>query len=104
MLKFIVVQFLSWKFWALQKKFANIMVSKYSKCSDRRSLDRRRLEAAHLRFAILTVQESFPEIFSDNMRILPDVQSMLAEINHKFYLAFRKRYAGVFCYNNILLL
>ena len=61
-------------------------------CSDRRSLDRR-LESAHLRFAILTIQESFPEIFS-NRYITPDIQTMLAEINYKFYLAFRHRYAG----------
>ena len=68
------------------------------KCSDRRSLDRRRLESAHLRFAILTIQESFPEIFSDKA-ITPDVQTILAEINYKFYLAFRQKYAGIFCYN-----
>ena len=65
-------------------------------CSDRRSLDRRRLESAHLRFAILTIQESFPDIFSHKI-ITPDIQTILAEINYKFYLAFRQRYAGVFC-------
>ena len=63
--------------------------------SDRTSLDRRRLEAAHFRFAVLSVQKSFPEIFSD-VAIKSDTHSILAEINEKFYQAFRCRYSGIY--------
>jgi len=62
--------------------------------SDRISLDRRRLENAHLRFAIISTQKDFPEVFSEAY-IKSDVQDTLKEINQNFSLTFRRTYSGI---------
>ena len=55
-------------------------------------MDRRRLEAAHLRFAVLNVDIQFKldiDIHPDNHITLPD-------ITPKFYAVFRSAYASKF--------
>ena len=62
--------------------------------NDRTPLDRRRLENAHLRFAVLSIQNYFPEIFTDTV-ITSDIQDTLKEINQNFPAVFRKTYSGM---------
>ena len=58
------------------------------------ALDRRRLENAHLRFAVLSMQRSFPEAVGD-VTITTDIHDTLKEINPKLSLAFKQRYSGM---------
>jgi len=52
------------------------------------------LESAHLRFAVLCIQRSFPEAVGD-ITIATDIHTTLKEINPKLCLAFKQRYSGV---------
>ena len=60
---------------------------------DRLSLDRRRLEEAHMRFCILDVFQRYPQTFP-TWKILPSLQRNLDEIIPHYFSAFSTKYAG----------
>lgn len=75
----------------------------YSHCSSvvpelqhRLRLDRRRFEAAHLKYAILTTQSRYPEIAAGSIAMNTDISSTLEVITPTFYDAFTQRYAGTY--------
>ena len=68
-------------------------VKSYNFSNDRMPLNRKRLENAHLRYAVLVIQRSFPDVFG-SMFIASDVHDTLKEINVKFSAAMQKTYSG----------
>ena len=75
----------------------------YSHCSyvvhelqHRLRLDRRRFEAAHLKYAILTTQSRYPQIAAGSITMNTDISATLEVITPNFYHAFTNRYAGTY--------
>ena len=64
-----------------------------SKLSARLALDRRRLEAAHLRYAVLKVVSYYPKELGTTT-IYPDFKITLEFITPLFFSIFRSHYAG----------
>ena len=60
---------------------------------NRLQLDRRRLEAAHLKYAILQVNTRF-QLLEANIAIESDISSTLKEFTPIYYKSFAQRYAG----------
>ena len=60
----------------------------------RARLDYRRLEEAHLKFAVLNVYQRYPSNFLS--MAMYSVADTLEEITPIFYKAFEERYAGLF--------
>ena len=58
-------------------------------------VDRRRLEAAHLKYATLKVMKWYPETFK-TYRICVKQENTLEKITGYFYSAFTSRYAGTY--------
>jgi len=56
-------------------------------------LDRRRLEYAHLKFAMLTVQINYSSIATDPISMETDISKSLAPFTIRFYEAFSQKYA-----------
>lgn len=59
----------------------------------RACLDRRRLEEAHLKYAILLVYRNYPEHFP-SWKVSRDVRIKLGEVSPIYYKAFSTHYAG----------
>ena len=57
-------------------------------------LDRRRLEAAHLKYAVLTVQNHYPSLAVHPIPMSTDVSSMLQMFTPAFYDAFTQMFSG----------
>ena len=60
---------------------------------DRASLDRRRLEEAHIRFCILDIFQKYPAAFP-HRSIATNLQESLDVITPVYYEAFAAKYAG----------
>ena len=67
----------------------------------RARLDYRRLEEAHLKFAVLNVYERYPSSFLS--RKIYSIADTLEVITPNFYKAFEARYAGMFIYSEVYL-
>ena len=55
-------------------------------------LDRRRFEAAHLRYAILNTASCYPDLLSGPLAMTTDVSDVLQKISPTYYEAFTQRY------------
>lgn len=64
-----------------------------SECKTRTALDRRRLESAHLHFAVLNIAKQYPDHFKGQL-IHCDLQITLEEITPKLFQLFRQEYGG----------
>lgn len=62
---------------------------------DRIRLDRRRLENAHLKYAVLTTQSRYPSTAVGLIPMHTDISSTLADFTVRFYKAFSQRYPGL---------
>ena len=59
-------------------------------------MDRRRLEAAHLKYALLQTVAEYPNIFSDSdMVVSTDIQETLQQFTFKYYSGFQNGYSGI---------
>lgn len=65
-------------------------------------LDRRRFEAAHLRYAILQVTSRYPLIVPGPIGIITDVADVLRQVTPAYYEAFTQRYAGMHMHCTLL--
>ena len=66
---------------------------------NRLQLDRRRLEAAHLRYAVLNISSQFNLFTGDHAHITleSDIYQTLKEFTPAFFKAFTSKYAGSVC-------
>lgn len=68
----------------------------------RQELDRRRFEAAHLKYACLKLASQYPEAVSfSSIKVETDVQDSLSTITPALFSSFEARYAGwllITCY------
>lgn len=60
---------------------------------ERLKLDRRRFEAAHLKYAVLMVSSRYPEI-DKPVTMYSDLQRTLKLFTPNFYKAFETKYSG----------
>ena len=60
---------------------------------ERKQLDRRRLEEAHLKICIINVFKSYPKAFP-RWSISSDMQQALSTVTPIYYEAFSSLYAG----------
>ena len=88
--------------------YSNLRISCYSKlivhyvCRQttnhgdevRACLDRRRLEEAHLRYAIVMVYRDYPGQFT-SWKVSCDIRITLEKVSSVYYKAFSARYAGI---------
>ena len=66
-------------------------------------LDRRRLEAAHLKYAALQTAAHYSDYFAtSDMVFYTDVQETLEKITPTFYSAFQAHYSGNILQNRYL--
>ena len=63
--------------------------------TNRMKLDRRRFEAAHLRYAMLTTMTNYEDI--ERIPMYTDVYESLKIITPAFFESFTKRFAGTEC-------
>lgn len=67
----------------------------YSTLTKRQSLDRRRFESAHLRYAILREAASYSEQLSiKDLLIFSDIEKTLQIVTPILYNAFQARFSG----------
>ena len=67
----------------------------YRSLTKRQSLDRRRFEAAHLRYAVLQVAAFYSELLlTQGLFVYPDVEKTLSIITPALYSAFQARFSG----------
>jgi hypothetical protein len=77
----------SWTLYLLYTNFRNL--------KKRVKLDRRRLEAAHLKYAFLITATNYHGLFStSDMAVYPNIQETLQRITPKYYSGFQTRYFG----------
>lgn len=69
--------------------------------AERLALDRRRLEATHLRYAVLQVASYYPNDFGMTTRIYPDLKVTLEYITPLFFSLFRSNYSGKYITTHI---
>ena len=69
---------------------------------ERERLDRRRLEAAHFKYAVLNVASWYPNDFTANVVFLPDMQQTLLNVTPMYQRAFHKVYSGI-CNNCVFM-
>ena len=64
--------------------------------AERLAMDRRRLELAHLKYAILKVCSWYPESLcvKDIVFMPGNVDELVLEFSKKYYLLFSSKYAG----------
>ena len=64
--------------------------------TDRMSLDRRRLEDAHIIYAVLNVMRWYPNGFSEEKKILKPAHfnDILSHLTPLFHKCFSEKYAG----------
>ena len=60
----------------------------------RARLDRRRLQAGHMKYAILMTQQQYPE--TSQCQVGSDIVSTLEEFTPLFYNAFALRFSGIY--------
>ena len=78
---------MSWTLYLLYTNFRNL--------KKRVKLDRRRLEAAHLKYAFLITATNYHGLFStSDMAVYPNIQETLQRITPKYYSGFQTRYFG----------
>lgn len=65
-------------------------------------LDRRRFEAAHLRYALLQVASRYPLIVPSPLGMTTDVADILHQVTPAYYEAFTQRYSGMHMYHTLL--
>ena len=65
----------------------------YSSDPQRLELDRRRLEAAHIKYACLQVVNTYPTAFK-NFEFKDDIMDTLNQVTPVFFQCFEARYAG----------
>lgn len=66
----------------------------------RHKLDRRRLEDAHLKYALLLIVADYPDVFNKlDMMVSSNIQETLQSITSKYYCGFQNRYASEKCKN-----
>ena len=66
-----------------------------SNLKNRIKLNRRRLEAAHLKYAVLVTATNYPDLFGlSDVEVYPDVREKLQHITPKYYSGFKSRYLG----------
>lgn len=70
----------------------NVYVAR-DKPLERSKLDRRRLEAAHFKYAVLTVASWYHDDIP-TIAFSPDLHSTLLEFTPSFQRAFHKKYSG----------
>lgn len=61
----------------------------------RLKLDRRRLEAAHFKYAMLKVASWYPKDIDPEITFSPDLKDTLLEFTPVFQHAFHKKYSGI---------
>jgi hypothetical protein len=60
-------------------------------------MDRRRFEAAHLKYAVMQLAASYPDVIPfGSLTIHCDIEDTLAFITPLLYDAFKTRYAGMY--------
>lgn len=69
-------------------------VQNESELLNRMKLDRRRLEAGHMRYAILNVCDRYPDMAGTSPSIASDVNITLQSITQAYYDEFTRKYAG----------
>lgn len=57
-------------------------------------MDRRRLEAGHIKYAILTVATLYPVEINSPITFSPDLNETLLEFTPTYQTAFHKKYSG----------
>ena len=63
--------------------------------AERLGMDRRRLELAHLKYAILNVCSWYPSLCVKDIVFVPgNVDERVLEFSKKYYLLFSSKYAG----------
>ena len=63
---------------------------------ERIKMDRRRLENAHIRYAILTISKWYPDHFScNNIAFTSDTASTLLEFTPLYQEIFHQTYSGI---------
>ena len=62
-------------------------------------LDRRRFEAAHLKYALLMTQSQYPHI-DESISVSTEVYESIKRVTPKFYTSFCMKYSGK--YSNML--
>ena len=61
---------------------------------NRLKLDRRRLEAGHMRYALLRVCQRYVNVFSSSLSISHDVNTTIKDVTPHYFIEFTKKYAG----------
>lgn len=61
----------------------------------RERLDRRRLETAHFRYAILVVTKWYPADVDPGLKFYPDINETLLQITPIYHLAYHRKYSGL---------
>ena len=62
---------------------------------DRQKLDRRRLECAHFKYAILRVAGWYPHVFPHPITFYPDIKDTLVNVTPGYQKAFHSFYSGI---------
>ena len=62
---------------------------------DRKKLDRRRLECAHFKYAVLHVAGWYPHSFSQPITFYPDIKETLVNVTPGYQKAFHTFYSGM---------
>lgn len=65
-------------------------------------MDRRRLETAHFRYAILVVTKWYPSAIDPGVRFYPEINDTLLEFTPMYHLAYHQKYSGQCSYNSML--
>lgn len=78
-----------------------VIINSHCRKGNPLSLDRRRLEAAHLKYAALKVMKRYPEVFKQH-KINIKLTETLESITKDFYTAFTLKYSGKHCNNKSL--
>jgi hypothetical protein len=68
-----------------------------SEIKERFSLNRRRLEEAHLKYALITTIRRYPQLHTHSIPIRGDISQSLKEFTPSYYEAFTIKYAAHAC-------
>lgn len=70
---------------------------------DRQKLDRRRLETAHFRYAMLVVAMWYPSDIGSEVKFAPDINETLLEFTPLYHLAFHRTHSGLWAHCMLLI-
>ena len=89
--RFVMVQ----NYMYIQLKHLHCVHSTPEELHHRIRLDRRRLESAHLKFAVLTTQSHYPNMWLGPVCVHTDLSKTLVEFTVTYYKAFTHKYSGL---------